>query len=433
MKLILLSGGSGKRLWPLSNESRSKQFLKLLKKDDGDYESMLQRVYSQIRYCMPKADVIISTGAKQKDSILNQLGHAVTILEEPSRRNTFPAILLSAAYLIFEQQTSLDEPVVILPVDPYAEIEYFETLRQMAQVVEQGTFPLVLMGIAPSYPSEKYGYIVPASSVHADSPTQVRSFVEKPSASVAEELIASGALWNGGVFACRLSYLAQHLHKNLNCSSFLDVMTQYDQLESTSFDYAVVEHETCIGMLPYHGYWRDLGTWNTLTGEMKDASMGRAILGEGAENTFVVNELSTPIVALGTKNLIIAASPDGILVSDLGKSSYMKPYVEHLGDTPMFEERRWGEYRIVEHTRQDDAETITKQALVHCGKTISFEHGISHKKIWVLTMGRANIEIDGVCHCACAGDSFQIAPFQKHSLHALTEVSLLSVEFMESD
>ena len=243
----------------------------------------------------------------------------------------------------------------------------------------------------------------------------------------------NGALWNGGVFACRLSYLAQHLHKNLNCSSFLDVMTQYDQLESTSFDYAVVEHETCIGMLPYHGYWRDLGTWNTLTGEMKDASMGRAILGEGAENTFVVNELSTPIVALGTKNLIIAASPDGILVSDLGKSSYMKPYVEHLGDTPMFEERRWGEYRIVEHTRQDDAETITKQALIHCDKTISFEHGISHKKIWVLTMGRANIEIDGVCHCACAGDSFQIAPFQKHSLHALTEVSLLSVEFMESD
>ncbi len=200
MKLILLSGGSGTRLWPLSNESRSTQFLNLLKKDDGDYESMLQRVYSQIRYCMPKADVIISTGAKQKDSILNQLGHAVTILEEPSRRNTFPAILLSAAYLIFEQQTSLDEPVVILPVDPYAEIEYFETLRQMAQVVEQGTFPLVLMGIAPSYPSEKYGYIVPASSVHADSPTQVRSFVEKPSASVAEELIASGALRNGVVF-----------------------------------------------------------------------------------------------------------------------------------------------------------------------------------------------------------------------------------------
>ena len=162
MHIVLLSGGSGKRLWPLSNDIRSKQFIKIFKTESGRYESMVQRVYRQIKSVLPEADVTVATSRSQVSSILNQLGEQVGISVEPCRRDTFPAIALSAAYLADVKHVDIDEPVVVCPVDPLVEDEYFAALGRLCQQVDKGEANLVLMGIEPTYPSEKYGYIIPA-------------------------------------------------------------------------------------------------------------------------------------------------------------------------------------------------------------------------------------------------------------------------------
>jgi mannose-1-phosphate guanylyltransferase len=154
MNIILLSGGSGKRLWPLSNETRSKQFLKVLKDPEGKPESMIQRVYRQIKEASIESNIVVATGKSQIDSIRSQIGNKADVVLEPERRDTFPAIILSCAYLAYEKGINEDEVVIVLPVDPYADIDYFKSLIKMEEKVQSGRANIVLMGIKPTYPSQ---------------------------------------------------------------------------------------------------------------------------------------------------------------------------------------------------------------------------------------------------------------------------------------
>ncbi len=214
MNIILLSGGSGKRLWPLSNDIRSKQFIQIFKRPEhdvpmgteysGDYESMVQRVYRQIKTADPNATVTIATSKSQVSAIHNQLGPDVGISIEPCHRDTFPAIALAVAYLHDVLGVDESECVVICPVDPYVDESYFRCVEELYETAKRGEKNLVLMGIQPTYPCEKYGYIKPTQN--ADG-TRGFSFAEKPMAEKAAEYIAEGALWNGGVFAFHLRYV----------------------------------------------------------------------------------------------------------------------------------------------------------------------------------------------------------------------------------
>ena len=176
MNIVLLSGGSGQRLWPLSNDIRSKQFIKIFHGEDGMLESMVQRVYRQIRLVDPNANVTIATSKSQVSAIHNQLGEDVGISVEPCRRDTFPAIALAAAYLRDKKHFPLDEAIVICPVDPYVDNDYFESLEELGKRATQSEANLVLMGIEPTYPSAKYGYIIPESRENISS---VSMFKEK--------------------------------------------------------------------------------------------------------------------------------------------------------------------------------------------------------------------------------------------------------------
>ena len=161
MNIVLLSGGSGKRLWPLSNDTRSKQFIKIFRTQNDEYESMVQRVYRQIMSVDGNAEVTIATSKSQVSAIHNQLGGDVGISVEPCRRDTFPAIALAAAYLRDVRGVAEEEAVVVCPVDPYVEEDYFRALRRLGDRAAASGANLVLMGIEPTYPSEKYGYIIP--------------------------------------------------------------------------------------------------------------------------------------------------------------------------------------------------------------------------------------------------------------------------------
>ena len=218
MNIVLLSGGSGKRLWPLSNDIRSKQFIKIFKTADG-YESMVQRVYRQIKEVDADAVVTIATSKTQVSSIHNQLGDAVGVCVEPCRRDTFPAIALATAYLHDVKGVGEEEPVVVCPVDPYVNNDYFEALRSLSDLAAQGNANLTLMGIEPSYPSEKYGYIIPETE---ESVSKVKTFKEKPDAKTGAEYIAQGALWNGGVFAYKLGYVLNRAHELIDFADYQD-------------------------------------------------------------------------------------------------------------------------------------------------------------------------------------------------------------------
>ena len=183
MNIILLSGGSGKRLWPLSNDVRSKQFIKLFKDNDGNYESMVQRVYRQIATVDKGASITIATSKSQVSAIHNQLGDKVSVCVEPSRRDTFPAIVLAATYLADEKGISREECVVVCPVDPYVDDTYYETVAELENQVKNGQANITLMGIEPTYPSDKYGYIIPESKSDV---SKVKEFKEKPDIATAE-------------------------------------------------------------------------------------------------------------------------------------------------------------------------------------------------------------------------------------------------------
>lgn len=424
MNIILLSGGSGKRLWPLSNETRSKQFLKLLRNKEGQPESMVQRVYGQIKSAGIDANIVVATGKSQKDSIYAQLGQAVDVVLEPERRDTFPAIVLACAYLADRKAMQRDEVVLVLPVDPYADLGYFEALLQMERLIVEGAANIALMGIKPTYPSAKYGYIIPQPDGAG-----VDSFQEKPDEASAAKLIAAGAWWNGGVFAFKLGYLLDISRQYIPGTTFAEAESQFAKLPKISFDYEVVEKEEAIAMVKYCGTWRDLGTWNTLTEVMDDQAIGRVILADSCENTHVINELGIPVTVLGTKDVVVAASPDGILVSDKHQSSYLKSYVDGIDQRPMYEEYWWGDYKVLDYSSfPDGAMTLTKKMFIKSGQSTGSQSHAWRDEIWIILDGTGELLIDGQARSVARGDTVYIKNGLKHALKALADIHLIQVQ-----
>lgn len=421
MQFIILSGGSGKRLWPLSNDVRSKQFLKMLPGEAEQPESMIMRVYRQIRAVDKHAEVMIATGKKQVSVIRNQLGDKVKICVEPDRRDTFPAICLAASYLKDEQGISEEESVVICPVDPYVEFPYFQALQEMAQLAEAGEANLVLMGMEPTYPSEKYGYIIPTSRERVSG---VKNFREKPDLETAREYLRQGALWNGGVFACKLGYLLKKAHERLVFSDYRDLYEKYPTQEKISFDYAVAEQEKSICVLRYEGTWKDIGTWNTFTETMDRTSLGRVTLNEKCENTYVVNELNIPVLCMGCKNMIVVASGDGILVSDKEQSSYIKPFVEELTGQVRYAEKSWGSFTVLDV--QD--ESITIRVVLKPANSLHYHSHEHRDEVWTVVKGTGIVVLDGERRMVSAGDIISMPAGCKHTIFAETELQLIEVQ-----
>lgn len=433
MKIILLSGCSGWRLWPLSNEARSKQFLQLLQNDNKEHESMLQRVYRQIREAGMDKEVYAVTGSAQADAIRNQLGSDIELIIEPDRRNTFPATAIAIAHLAYEKKVSMDETVLVLPVDTYVDSEYFEQLILLDEAVQKNVSDVVLMGTSPTYPSAKYGYIVPGESLCVTGKgvacIGVNKYVEKPTENEAEELLNQGALWNTGVFAFRLGFLADMVKKYTKALSVEEFTAEFDKLPKKSFDYEVLENNANLAVIPYIGKWKDLGTWNTLTEEMSENNIGFACQGEECVNTHVINELSIPVLVLGAKDMVVAASPDGILVSDKHKSSYIKPYVQEVGSRPMYEERRWGEYKVLDYNQyEDENKSLTKHLTIRAGKSISYQKHNHRDEIWTIVDGVGELLIDGHIRNVRRGDVAYIVKGQLHAMRAITDLQFIEVQ-----
>ena len=425
MHIVLLSGGSGKRLWPLSNDIRSKQFIPLFRQSDGMRQSMAQRVCGQVCHAIPDAEITIATSKAQVSALRSQLGDMVGISVEPCRRDTFPAIALVSAYLHDVKGVALDEAVAVCPVDPYVEDAYFASVRHLAQLATEGTADLMLTGIEPSYPSEKYGYIMPQDK---ENVSRVLSFREKPDEAAAKEYIEQGALWNSGVFAYRLGYVLERAQALLGCSNYETLLSTYDRLEKISFDYAVVEREKHVGVLRYAGAWKDLGTWNTLTEIMEEPTLGDVTTDDRCSGTHVVNELDVPILVMGGQNLIVAASPEGILVADKAASSHMKPYVEQISQPVMFAEKSWGSFRIIDV----EEGSLTIKVTLNAGHAMNYHSHAYRREIWNVVSGRGTVLLDGRDRMVGPGDVIDIPVGMKHKISAQERMVVIEVQIGEA-
>ncbi len=421
MHIVLLSGGSGKRLWPLSNDIRSKQFIPLFPQMDGSYISMVQRVFRQIRKVDKEADITVATSKSQVSTLKNQLGDGVDISVEPCRRDTFPAIVLVSAYLHDVKGVGLDESVAVCPVDPYVSTDYYRAVSHLTELSAQGQADLMLMGIEPTYPSEKYGYIMPDSK---EEVSRVISFKEKPTAAKAAGYIEKGALWNSGVFAYRLGYVLEKAHELLDFKGYEDLYENYGNLTKISFDYAVVEKEKNIGVLRYAGEWKDLGTWNTLTEIMHDPSIGNVIMDDNCRDTQVVNEMDVPVLVMGGKSLVVAASPEGILVSDKDSSSHIKPYVENLTHQVMFAEKSWGTFQIID---VEDL-SLTIKVFLKAGEGMNYHSHEHRSEIWNVVSGEGIVLLDGREFSVKAGDIVELPIGSKHKISALSDMTIIEVQ-----
>lgn len=450
MKLVLLSGGSGTRLWPMSNDSRSKQFLKVFPDEMTTLNdvssssvatesrvrtthSMVQRVWQQLTNAGLAQDAYVCASKAQRDMIASQVEDA-PVIEEPCRRDTFAAISLATAYLRDCEGASLDEVVVVLPVDPYVDQTYFEKLLDLEHVLRDTNSDIVLMGVQPTEASSKFGYIqigerrppiTLAGRAAASSSAEtysVTSFVEKPNLATAEALIAEGALWNCGVFCFRINYLLSVLETAGLPTSYEGIRDEFETFPKRSFDYEVVEKAQHIVATPYGGDWQDIGTWNAFS-----KYISRDFIGQGqavaCENTQIINELGVPLIAIGLKETVVVATPDGILVSSKEQTEGLKSIVSEYIQRPMYEERRWGTYRVLDYQKvSDGSEVLTKCIELYPGRNLSYQRHFHRSEVWTIIQGHGRIAMDGQVRRVHPGDVIWVEPEQWHAVAAESEV-----------
>ena len=426
------------RLWPLSNNARSKQFLKILRDDAGNHVSMVQRTFDNINKLPFETDVTIACNATHENSIKAQVDGDFQLVIEPERRDTAPAIMLACSHLHSEQGANEDDTVIVMPIDTYADKAYYDSIGEIDAVVQSDASDFVLLGVKPLFPSTKYGYIVPKTTgLHVSA---VSRFVEKPSESEATKLIEQNAFWNCGVFAFKLGRILKVIEAYDMPVVFGELRNKYRQLPKNSFDYEVMETADSISVVSYAGMWKDLGTWNTLTEEMADSTAGRIIIDEETcTDIHAINEIELPMVISGLDNCVVIATPDGILVSDKGTTAQIKPLVEAAAmSRPMYERRRWGEYRVIDYgDSRDEVKFLVKELVVNQGEQLSYQKHFQRKEVWTIVSGNGEVVVDGVCTPVASGDVITIEIGQKHSVRANSELQIvetqIGVQLIEED
>ena len=249
-------------------------------------------------------------------------------------------------------------------------------------------------------------------------------FKEKPDEKTAEEYIAQGALWNGGVFAFRLGYILKIAARLLSYTTYDDLYARYSNLERISFDYAVAEKEDNISVMRFNGVWKDLGTWNTLTESIPEKVMGKGIMNDECDNVHIINELNVPILAMGLSDVVITASPEGILVSDKHQSSYIKPYVDQIEGQVMFAEKSWGSFRVL----NVEAESMTILVTLNPGHSMNYHSHDLRDEVWVVVEGKGTTVVDGMRQNISVGDVITMQAGCRHTVIADTMLKLIEVQ-----
>ena len=215
----------------------------------------------------------------------------------------------------------------------------------------------------------------------------------------------------------------------IKADDFAGLRSQYSGFPKISFDYEVAEKAASVAVVPYGGKWKDLGTWNTLAEELPVPVMGNVVIDDCSRNTTVINELGLPIVCVGIENAVVAAGYDGIIICGNEASETIKPYVDKVDSRPMYEERRWGEYRVLDDTIfTDGSHSLTKSMTLKPGKSISYQKHYHRSEVWTFVSGEGYFVLNGELRRVKAGDTVIIPVGHLHTLMAISELTFIEVQ-----
>ncbi len=441
---IILAGGSGSRLWPLSRELYPKQLLKL-----NSDKSLLERTFERLMSIMDIDNIIAITNTKHFSDVKMQLreySNDVRILTEPIAKNTAPAIAISTKFLL---DCGIDDVIVVVPSDHLIEnTEAFaKTIENAQKLAKEGY--IVTLGVKPTSASTGFGYIKTGEKI--ENGYKVDSFKEKPDLKTANEYFNSKEyFWNAGIFVFKASVLmdtmkecAKEIYENTQKFNFkikedIDYMT-FDEYPSISFDYAVMEHAKNIAMVEMNCDWNDLGSWDAVYESNKKDSKGNVKIGNVIEQNCSNSMLYSSerlVAGVGLDNVIIIETPDAILACNKNDTQGVKQIFEKLKETKNDTHRihttvyrPWGYYTVLNHGEG----YLTKMICVSRKGQLSLQSHNYRSEHWVILSGIARVTLEDKVFMLKAGSSIDIPVKAIHSLANPYDSELKIIEVQKGD
>lgn len=440
---IILAGGSGSRLWPLSRELYPKQLLNL-----NSDRSLLQLTYERLKGCA--SEIISITNTKHSSNIrmqLSEISNSPVVLSEPVAKNTAPAIVLAAKYIM--QKTNSDPVIIVVPSDHLIEDKekFISSVKKGEKLAETGY--IVTFGIEPSYPETGYGYINTSEKI--DDGYKVKAFVEKPDMETAKEYLkAKTYFWNSGIFMFKASTLfeetAKHapdiakISEEINFSETDEIpFINFDKMPSISIDYAIMEKSDKIALVKLESDWNDLGSWKSIYDVSKKDENGNVFIGhvldKSSKNSFVYSS-SKLVATIGLEDTVIVETEDAILACKKDHTQDVKQIYEtlkqqndntHLVHKTVY--RPWGFYTVI---AQGEG-FLTKIIHVNPGQKLSVQSHNFRSEHWVVLSGTAKVVLEGKELILSPGHSVDIPLKAIHSLQNPYEKDIEIIEVQKGN
>ncbi len=444
MKSIILAGGSGSRLWPLSRDMYPKQLLSL-----DNENSLLQQTFLRLRKFSSAENIATVTNIKHFQDIklqLNSIDSNNLVIAEPLGKNTAPAIACTLEYFM-QKNNNDDDIVLIVPSDHLINdiAAFAETVRKGEKLAQAGY--IVTFGIKPTYPETGYGYIKTAQCF--ETGFEVEKFVEKPDLVTAQEYLNSGKFyWNAGIFMAKISTLLDEFAKyepeifatlkNLDFSNSTKInYSIYEAMPSISIDYAIMEKSDKIALIELESDWNDLGSWQSLYEIKPKDENGNVLTGkvvvDQVKNSFIYSQKELVAVS-GLEDVVIVETEDAIMACKMSDSQSVKKLYEKLKESnttklhkTVF--RPWGYYTCM---NEGDG-YLTKTICVLPHQKLSVQSHNHRSEHWVVLEGQALVLLDDKKYDVYAGDSIDIPLKAKHSLQNPYEKELKIIEVQKGD
>lgn len=440
MKYVILAGGSGTRLWPISRNSFPKQFLHF-----GDGESLLQKTVKRFYPSVNPRDILVVTNQAYYHLVKNQLiaidpAFESQILVEPERKNTAPAICLAVKYLEEVLGAGSEECVLISSSDHSIAPEkvFLNALVQGEEIASSGHH--VIFGIRPSKPETGYGYI---KSVETGTKgiRKVQQFVEKPDPSTAQSYLLSGEyLWNSGIFLFQIETFIKEMASfcpeiaALSCGSFKEMVSKFSEMPDISIDCALMEHSKNTMVMPLDISWSDVGSWDSVydlleKDQNQNVKIGN-VLDIDTKNCLIMGNKRL-ISTIGLEDLLIIETDDALYIGKKGESQKVKELVEALKKRNSIEpfdhltsHRPWGSFTILE----EDERYKIKRIVVDPKQRLSLQMHYHRSEHWIVVKGTAKVTIGDKEQLVHENESIYVAKSEVHRLENPGKVPLELIE-----
>ena len=393
MQVVLMAGGKGTRLWPLSTNDLPKQFLTITNMK----KSMLNVTYDKVKKI--NKNIYVATQKEYADVALSQAEKNIRIITEPYSHDTFAAFLNVAVYLKYEEKIDDNEVIALLPVDHDVSNNFYNILNDAKALLKDSHNDFCLVGIKPTYPATQYGYIMHENSY-------VKQFIEKPDEIKASELINRGAVWNSGILMFKLGAMIKISEKYCSYNNYQEFIKKYNTLPKNSFDYEVLEKINNIMIVLSEESWTDLGNWNSLYEKISKSD---------DNNTNIINTEIKEVKNFGIKNSVIINTPNGLAL-----------YPKELDNNKTI--RSWGYYEVLNNYFFDEISIKIKYLKIYQNKNISYQTHNFRDEFWIILDGYGEVIINGRLSKIKKGDTCYINAGDKHAIKAIQTLKIMEIQ-----